>query len=55
MLVQVVPGPVAGAGVLGLAIGFTFQEIAANFFSGTKTCSPNQFRTSPERLTEESI
>ncbi len=24
----------AGAGVLGLAIGFAFQEIAANFFSG---------------------
>lgn len=33
-LEKAVTSLLAGAGVLGLAIGFAFQEIAANFFSG---------------------
>ena len=33
-LEETVGSLLAGAGVLGLAIGFAFQEIAANFFSG---------------------
>ncbi|RYZ77699.1 MAG: mechanosensitive ion channel [Proteobacteria bacterium] len=34
----------AGAGVIGLAIGFAFQEIAANFFSGILIALRKPFR-----------
>ncbi|MEM9556259.1 MAG: mechanosensitive ion channel domain-containing protein [Acidobacteriota bacterium] len=34
----------AGAGVLGLALGFAFQDIAANFMSGVMISARNPFR-----------